>query len=69
MANWICRAGATKLGVPNVGLAGLLTPSPNFCGIGPRKCRRAIDRVDRIDVLPVKQVEDFGAGLGFNPLG
>jgi len=32
-----CLAGATKFGLPNVGLAGLLTPSPNFRGTEPKK--------------------------------
>ena len=32
-----CLAGATKFGLPNVGLAGLLTPSPNLRGTEPKK--------------------------------
>jgi hypothetical protein len=36
-ASWIWRAGATKLGVPNVGFSGLPIPSPNFAGTCPRK--------------------------------
>jgi hypothetical protein len=35
IASWACLAGATKLGVPKVGLEGLETPSPNFSGTGP----------------------------------
>ena len=57
------RAGPVKLGVANVGLAGLPNAIAKLTGNGAEKVRGSVHLVDALYVAVIEQIEPFNGRL------